>query len=337
MVNMAILAGIRAAFMKTLRIAVLAYPGCMSTQLFGIADVLRIAVDIERRMRATRGVLIHVDLIGLPGRRITVSGNVALQLKRPASGYDLLVVPGMEIQQQNDWSEKLAQLGPEVDFIRRRFARGTPVAAVCIGAFLLGEAGLLDGRKATTAWLFADALARRYRHVKLEADAILVEDGGVITTAAVSSAFDLVIHLAKRHLGAEVAAATAGVTLLPSQRTSQSPYVDPRLLEGEMPTFSQNLAQWFELRLTEEYDLGKVAAAFHVSGRTLIRRVKSETGKSPLTILQEARVERAKQLLRTTRSSIAQIVEAVGYSDVASFTRLFARIVGETPARFRHR
>ena len=323
--------------MKSVRIAVLAYPGCMPTQLFGVVDVLRIAADVARRMSTTRRVVMDVDLIGLSGRRITVAGNVALQLKRPAGRYDLLIVPGMEIQQQQDWSRKMELLRPEIDFIRRRFARGTAVAAVCIGAFLLGDAGLLDGRRVTTAWLFSEELAKRCPRAMVDADAILLEDGGVITTAAVSSVFDLVIHLTKRYLGADVATATAGVTLLPAPRPSQLPYVDQRLLDRRFPTFSQNLAQWFEDRLTEPFELDKVAAAFHVSGRTLIRRVQSETGKSPLTILQEARVERAKHLLRTTRSSVAQIVEAVGYSDVVSFARLFARIVGETPAKVRRR
>jgi transcriptional regulator GlxA family with amidase domain len=323
--------------MKTVRIAVLAYGDCMPTQLFGIADVLRIASDIDDSLGSKRGVRLDVELVGLPGRKLVLAGGLSLRVKRPTGQYDLLIVPGMETRRQQDWATKLTPLAKEVAFIRQTFARGTSVAGVCVGAFLLGEAGLLDGRAATTAWLFADVLAARYPQARLNADAILVEDGAVITSAAVSSAFDLVIHLVKRHLGAEVASATSSVTLLPGQRASQSPYVDATLLERELPTFSRGLMQWFEARLTEGFDLEAVASAFHVSGRTLIRRVKSETGKSPLSLLQEARVDESRRLLKATDWSIARVVEAVGYTDVASFTRLFSKLVGETPAKYRRR
>ncbi|GJI86880.1 GlxA family transcriptional regulator [Duganella hordei] len=323
--------------MKTVRIAVLAYSGSMPTQLFGIADVLRIANDMSLSLGAKRDVRLDVELIALPNRKVVVAGGLALRIKRPVGSYDLLIVPGLETQRYQDWTAKLTPLTREVDFIRHSFSRGTPVAAVCVGAFLLGEAGLLNGRKVTTAWLFAGDLASRYPEANVNSDAILMEDGAVVTTAAVSSAFDLAIHLIKRHLGADVATATAAITLLPSQRVSQSPYVDSNLLERELPTFSQNLVQWFEVRLTETYDLERVAQAFHVSGRTLIRRVKAETGRSPLALLQEARVERSKHLLKSTNWTIAKIVEAVGYSDVVSFTRLFAKLIGETPTKYRHR
>lgn len=323
--------------MKTIRIAVLAYPGCMPTQLFGIADVLRIASDIDGSLATRRSLLLDVELIGIASQKVTVAGGLSLQVKRPVGTYDLLIVPGLETRRQQDWSSKLTPLSREVNFIRKSFSRGTMVASICVGAFLLGEAGLLNGRKVTTAWLFAGDLAARYPAAKLNSNAILLEDGGVITSAAVSAAFDLAIFLIKRHLGVEVATATANATLLPAQRASQSPYVDSKLLELGTPTFSQNLQHWFGARLTEGYDLERVALAFHVSSRTLMRKVKAETGKSPLTLLQEARVERSKILLKDTSWPMIRIIEAVGYSDAASFARLFTKHVGETPAKYRRR
>jgi putative intracellular protease/amidase len=116
--------------MKTVRLAVLAYPGCMPTQLFGIADVLRVASDIAQGMGKERERPVTVELIGLNGRQVTVAGGQAVQVKPPAGRYDLLIVPGLEIQRPTDWSARLAPLSPEVAFIRRRFARGTAVASV---------------------------------------------------------------------------------------------------------------------------------------------------------------------------------------------------------------
>ena len=247
-------------------------------------------------------------------RTVTVAGGFSVGVQKPVGVYDLLIVPGLEIRSLDGWGSRLAPLRRELAFIRKCFASGTSVAAVCVGTFLLGEAGLLEGRKATTAWLCAADLATRYPSTSLAADAVLVEDGAVTTTGAVSSAFDLAIHLVKKTLGAAVATATARMTLLSPPRASQAPFVDRALLRpSKLPTFAQGVTQWLEARLTEPYDLERLAAAFHVSPRTLLRRVKAQTGDSPLALLQQARVDKAKQLLNDSERSIAQITEAAGY------------------------
>lgn len=322
---------------KPLRIAILAYERSLGIEVFGLRDTLMIANRVARAFGNTGPEPFDVDLVGLSARSVNFAGGIRVGVSRPSGTYDLLIVPGLEIDKGVDWDATLATLQRELGFIRKTFASGTAVASICIGAFLLGEAGLLANRKATTSWMFAAELGRRYPAVHMDGDAILVEDGAVITTGAISSAFDLAMHIIKRSAGAQLASATARIGLLPSARASQAPYVDARLIESKLPLFSQNVTQWLSARLTEGYDLERLAQAFHVSSRTLLRRVKAETGTSPLTLLQRARVDKAKQLLTSTTHSMACITEAVGYSDVATFSRLFAGVVGETPARFRRR
>ena len=236
----------------------------------------------------------------------------------------------------DEWDHKLSPLSRELTFIRKGFASGTPVASVRIGTFLLGEAELSAGRKATTAWQCAAEPASRYPASTLKANAVLVEDGVVTTTGAVRSAFDLTIHLAKKTLGAQIATATARLALLSQPRASQAPFVDSGLMDfASLPSFAQSVAQWLGTRLTETYDLESAGTRFHVSTRTLLRGVQAQTGDSPLAMLQQARVDKAKQLLNGSALSIAQITEAEGYVDVPTFQRLFANRVGEMPARYR--
>jgi transcriptional regulator GlxA family with amidase domain len=335
-----------------LRIGILAFEGCMGLEVFGVADVLLMGNLVAHAMGRSGPAPFEVKVIALQGRIIKAAGGLELLAKRPRGALDLIVVPGLEINRAagagTNWPHKLARLQPELAFLRKSFARGTPVASVCVGAYLLAEAGLLNGRQATTAWIMAKDFSRRYPAVHLRPQAMLQEDGAVITSGAMSATFDLALHLIKRTLGAEIASATARIALLPQPRESQAPYIDARLLapppreastaDQRAPTsFASSVVQWLSQRLQEPYSLERLAQAFHVSPRTLMRRVKAETGHSPLTLLQQERVNQAKQLLQTTAWSIPKIVEAVGYSDVATFSRLFVAEVGETPARYRRR
>lgn len=329
---------------KPSRIALLAYDGCLGLEIFGITDLLLVAQHVAHAMGRRKQPAFEVQLISLQGRSVKAAGGITLGAQLARGKFDWLIVPGPEVVQGTQWPAKLARLQPELAFIRKSFARGTQIASVCVGTFLLAEAGLLQDRQATTAWIMAKDLAARYPLVKVNPNAVLLEDGAIITSGAITATFDLALHLIKRTLGADVASATARIALLPKPRSSQAPYVDAQLiaappasLSGQAPSFSANVAQWLGQRLQEPYSLARLAQAFHVSPRTLMRRVKAETGHSPLTLLQQARINQAKQLLQSTTWSIAKIVEEVGYSDVATFSRLFTREVGETPACYRAR
>jgi transcriptional regulator GlxA family with amidase domain len=315
--------------MKRARIALLAYPGCMGLQLFSVADILAIGADMARAAAP------EVEWISVHGRRVLLSGGVPLETVKPSGKYDVLIVPGFGLTRPVDWQARLAALSKEVEFIRSSFAKGSRVASACVGAFLLAEAGLLNGRKAATSWLFAGDLARLYPTVSVQPEALLVDDSAVVTTGAVSAATDLAIYLIKRLLGTEAAIATARVSLLPDQRSSQAPYVDTNVAAQTLPDFSQRLIAWFNSRLTTPYSLQEVAGAFHTSPSTLMRRIRNETGQTPLALLHAIRVEKAKELLRSSAWSMPRIAEAVGYADASSFSRLFTRHTGQTPMRYR--
>lgn len=312
-----------------MRVGVLAYPGCFASEVFGVPDLLTMASRVAGPDRPG----FEVSVVS-PRHRVVAAGGVPLAVGPPREA-DVLVVPGFELGPDIDTAARLAALGPELALIRDRAATGTAVVSICVGAFLLAEAGLLDRRRVTTAWLFAAELARRYPGVEVLADRLVVTDGGVTTTAAFSAMYDFALALVRRHSGARVARRTARVALLDDARSSQAPYVDARLLPRPGTEFSHRAMRWLDRHLADRYDLGRLAAACHTSSRTLLRRFAAETGQTPLQYLQTARVRRARQLLETTDRTVASIAAAVGYRDAGTFAALFARHTGRRPSAHR--
>jgi transcriptional regulator GlxA family with amidase domain len=269
-----------------------------------------------------------------PRRRVVASGGAALAVC-PVREIDVLVVPGFELMPGLDLDAKVTSLAPEVAVIRTHAAAGTAVVSICVGAFLLAEAGLLDGRRATTAWLFADVLAQRCPDAAVQPEHLVVTDTGVTTTAAFSAMYDFALALIREHNGARVARTTARMALVDDARSSQTPYVDARLLPQPGSEFSRRVMRQLDQNLAVRYDLGTLAAAFNVSTRTLLRRFADETGQSPLAHLQSSRIRRARHLLETTDRTVASISTAVGYIDPGTFAALFAKHTGRRPRDYR--
>ncbi|MCX2184443.1 helix-turn-helix domain-containing protein [Streptomyces sp. SKN60] len=312
-----------------LRVGVLAYPGCFASEVFGVPDLLTMAAHVAGpEAPGYRGVIVS------PRRRVVASGGASLDVG-PLCEVDVLVVPGFELRLGADLDAWLGGLAPEIAAIRARAAAGTAVVSLCVGAFLLAEAGLLDGRRATTSWLHADALARRYPAADVRPEHLVVTDRGVTTTAAFGAMYDFALELIRHHSGPRVARTTARLALVDDARTSQTPYVDPSLLPQPGSEFSQRVMRRLDQNLAARYDLPALAAAFRVSTRTLLRRFSAETGHTPLAHLQSARVRRARHLLETTDRTVAAIAASVGYQDPGTFAALFTRHTGHRPSAYR--
>lgn len=312
-----------------LRVGVLAYPGCFASEVFGVPDLLTMAGHVAGPDASGY----RVSVVS-PRRRVTASGGASLEV-HPVPEVDVLVVPGFEVRPDTDLDARLAPLAPEIAAIRAQASAGTAVVSLCVGAFLLAEAGLLDGRQATTSWLHAGELARRCPGADVRPEHLVVTDRGVTTTAAFSAMYDFALDLIRRNNGARVARTTARLALLDDARTSQTPYVDPQLLPQPGRGFSQQVMRRLDQNLAEPYDLAALADAFQISTRTLLRRFAAETGRSPLAHLQASRVRRARHLLETTDRTVAAIAATVGYQDPGTFAALFVRHTGHRPSAYR--
>ncbi|MCH0541067.1 helix-turn-helix domain-containing protein [Streptomyces sp. MUM 203J] len=323
--------------MGPLRVGVLAYPGCFASEVFGVPDLLAMAGHVAAAQGPVQSARSACQVSVLsPRRRIAASGGWGLDVSavRPV---DVLIVPGFELAPTLDLDATLGNLGPEVATIRSQAASGTTVVSICVGAFLVAEAGLLDGREATTSWLFADRFSRRYADVRLRPESLVVTDRGVTTTAAFSAMYDFAVQFIREHDGPGVARSTARIALVDDARSAQTPYVDSALIPPAGREFSLGVKRWLDGNLQSPYDLPALARQFHVSTRTMLRRFGGETGETPLAYLQAARVRRARHLLETTDRTVAGVAAAVGYRDPGTFSGVFARHTGQRPREYRAR
>ncbi|ASD26201.1 GlxA family transcriptional regulator [Brevundimonas diminuta] len=319
-----------------MRVSILAYDGCLGFEIFGLADLLLVANRISGAARPNSPLPFVVEVIGARSGAVRLAGGASLSVQRAADRTDLLVVPAFDLAGAEGLDDVLDRLSIEIAFIARAGAR-QPVAGICGGSFLLAEAGLLDGRRATTAWAFAPELARRHPAVRVQHEAMLVRDGDILTSGAISACTDLALDLIRENAGPELARSVGRLGLIDGGRASQAPYVDTALLLQEGEPFSRRVIRRLGSRLSEPYSLNCLAQELHVSDRTLMRRFKRETGRTPLEQLQEMRIERARKLLETTALSIADIAASVSYRDVSTFSRLFTRRTSVTPAAYRRR
>jgi transcriptional regulator GlxA family with amidase domain len=315
-------------------IAILAYDGCLASELFGFRDVLMFADQFAKARGVTR---LSTNVVTLNGKEITTSGGERLRgTKASFAGSDLVVVPGLALTPR-EITLRVAALKAELLTLAAAAKRGKRVASICVGAFLLGAAGLLHNRRATTAWLFADQLARFCPTTIVERESLIVEDGPVTTTGAFSAAHDLALRLAAEFTSAEVVRDTRRLTLVEGVRSSQAPFIDQRLIPPRKGTFSDRVVKLLLTDLAQPYSLTAIAATASTTPRTLLRRFKAEQGQTPLSFLQAARIDLAKRLLEATSLSIDQIAERVGYRDVSAFRALFQDLCAMPPGAYRKR
>ncbi|MGA5423239.1 GlxA family transcriptional regulator [Streptomyces lavendulocolor] len=240
---------------------------------------------------------------------------------------DTVVVPGIP-----------AHLPPDergVRILRTAAARGARIASICTGAFALAHAGLLEGRRATTHWRFADALAERFPGTDVDPSVLYIDEGQVLTSAGIAAGLDLCLHLMRRDHGAAVAAAAARVLVMPPQRSGgQAQFIEyptPGIDSGDLG----ETLRWMRGKLAEPLSLADIATHAMMSRRSLARHFRAQTGTTPLRWLLAQRVQRARELLETTDLPLGRVAEATGLGSVETLRHHFARQVGTTPSAYR--
>jgi transcriptional regulator GlxA family with amidase domain len=244
---------------------------------------------------------------------------------------DIVVVPTSGLA----FDEKILEHSALLPWLTDHHAHGAYIAGVCMGSGYLAEAGLLDGRKATTHWALSDNFKRRYPDVDWRPDMFVTEDSRLLCSGGLTAAADVSLYLVEKLCGHEVAVQTAKALLLNMPRANQSGYAMLPLSPPHNDDAVRGAEHMLQSRFREEICVDDLASGAGMSARNFLRRFKAATGRLPSDYLRAVRIESAKAMLEHERASVQSIAASVGYSDISFFRTLFKRATGMTPAEYR--
>lgn len=242
---------------------------------------------------------------------------------------DTIVVPGWSSVEQEPSEELL-------DVLRAAYSRGARIASICIGAFVLGWAGLLDDRPCTTHWAFVDDFARRFPRARLDPRVLYVDDGQVLTSAGTAAGMDLCLHLVRADHGAAVANGVARRVVMPPHRDGgQAQYIEQPVLPVRGDDVVRQAMAWALARLDEPLSVEQLSRHVATSVRTFARRFRAETGTTPGEWLLQQRLMRARTLLETTDFSVDRVAHESGFGTAAALRHHFADRLHTSPNAYR--
>lgn len=303
-------------------IDVLVLEGASAASVAITFELIEVANGI--RARAGRPPCFNVRVSGSGARWATRLARLPSKASahRPA---DVLIVPGLAWMNEQLIREGLERRDAETarKALRAAFQSGAEIASSCSAVFLVASAGLLDGRRATTTWWLAPLFRQLFPRVTLDADAMVSSDGRMTTAGAAMAQLDLMLSIIGRHAGPDLADSCARFLLL-DRRQSQSRYMALSFLTAADDRVSR-AERWARARLHRAFTVAELAKAAGLGARTFARRCERATGLSPVRFIQKLRVDKAMQLLETTRLGLDDIAEKVGYADPSTLRKLLHR------------
>ncbi len=313
-----------------LRVSILATEGSFGSTLMQAKDFFHMA-SLRHGKQLGLGSTLEIHLVSPDGRPVRSFSGVSIPVNGDLRAADAIILPAF-------WGDfdALRERHPQVlQWLRDCHAAGGAICGEASGVFWMAEAGLLDGKEATTYWRFHEEFASRYPRVQLNRDKHLTDADNLYCAGGVTSACDLYIYLIERFCGATVAQGVSRDILFEVQRS----YTPGRIGFGGQKLHQDvavlQIQHWLEEHFADKFRFEDVAREHGMSIRNFMRRFQAATGDKPLHYLQRLRIETAKGLLSATRKSIKTISYEVGYDDASFFARLFRQHTELSPNRYR--
>lgn len=322
-------------------VSVFAIDDILATGVTGPLEALNIAniqADIAGLPAAQRFTWTVVSVDGKPvrssaGFMLPVEGNYQL-----ANNAEIIIIPGFNHRSGRDVSHFVSNM-PDgyLAWLKSRADAGKVLCGICSGTFVLAEAGLLDGKHATTSWWLTKTFRRRYPAVALQPREVVTEDDNLICGGSASSWMHVCLQLIRRYMTEEVASNCAAIMLVDPQQASQAPYLRAEHLTALRDDAIEHAIQYMREHYSEDIGVANLADRAAMSERTFVRRFRDVTGMPPGHYLQKMRIDLAKHQLSHSDAPLEQIMHNVGYRDISSFRRLFKKEVDASPKQYRER
>ncbi|MCP3941744.1 MAG: helix-turn-helix domain-containing protein [Desulfobacteraceae bacterium] len=314
----------------------LAEEDCLSSGISGIIDALSIANILWQFHGKQDKPLFSTEIVTLEGKPVKANGGMTLNPDRAMENVedsDVIIIPA--------FFKPFDTGGIRMDaiccWLQQHHLKGTRLAAMCTGSFLLARAGLLDGKVATTNWQFAGYFKKIYPEVDLRIDRIYTEDSGIYCTGAATAFMDLCLHFVEKFGSVNLARRCAKSLLVDHERQDQTPYIVHDFWKKHSDSQVLLSQEMMEEKYADKLSMDEIARQMGISPRHFKRRFKKATGENPLSYLQLVRIENAKRELETTTRTINEITWASGYEDINSFRKLFKKHTGVSPREYRKR
>jgi transcriptional regulator GlxA family with amidase domain len=248
--------------------------------------------------------------------------------------YDLIIVPAMFSTKIEEVIKKETRI---IEWLKQQYKKDTELASICVGSFLLAATGLLDGKKATTNWMFADLFRKKYPQVILEDDKIIVDQGKIYTCGGAFSFTTFIIYLIEKFCGHEVAITASKILMINMHQQPQTSFSIFQFQKEHSDDEVTRVQQYMEANYDKTITMTEMAGISNMSSRNLIRRFEQATSNTPLEYLQRFRIENAKKMLENKNYGIEQVAMKCGYEDISFFRKVFKRHVGMTPREYKEK
>lgn len=314
---------------------VLALPGAFASGVSAILDMLSSAASLAPRA----GCAPPRWRVCSTAKTVALSNGLTLDAtplpKRPRADRSIWLIPGLCLNDLDAVLERCSRTDTiqAIKALQAHARAGGTLAAACSAVFLLGQAGLLAGKRATTTWWLGCALQRIEPRCVVDVNQMVIADGNIVTGGAAFAQIDLMLHLFRTRFNPSLADAVSRALVIDG-RQSQAPYIRPNALANGNELAARLVAR-FEAALPTPPTIAELAAELGMSHRTLSRHIKDATGRSVSALLQSVRLHRARLLLESSRMSVEQVAAQVGYADTTALRRLMRKITRATPTQFR--
>ena len=297
------------------------------TILTGVNDLL---------VSAGKPRLFDVHLVGL-SKHVTLSNGIFSvhtdAVIHEVKKTDLIIIPALG----GDLAESVKKNQDFIPWIIDHYNKGTEVASLCIGAFLLASTGLLNGKECSSHWLTAGQFREMFPEVTLVDGRVVTEQNGLYSSGGATSYYSLLLHLVEKYAGREIAILASKIYALQIDRKSQSPFA---MFNGQKKHEDEPIKQaqeFIEANLTDRISVEELASRVAIGKRHFERRFKTATKNTPVEYMQRVRMEAARKQFETSSKNINEVMYEVGYTDAKAFRNIFKKITGVSPVDYRRR